>query len=107
MTPEPFPAAGPVIQSHVAAAVLALGIGAFRPAAPKGDARHKMSGYIWVASMAYVCLSGFFIYKIRLIGPFSPIHFLSAFTLLALCRAVLSARRGDIGAPCGKSTGSP
>jgi len=96
VTFEPFLAAGPVIQSHVMAAALALGVGAFQLAAPKGGARHRLSGYIWVALMVYICLSGFFIHEIRMLGPFSPIHLLSAFTLLALFWAVLSARRGDI-----------
>ena len=41
-------------------------------------------------------VSGFFIHGLRLVGPFSPIHLLSAITLVSLWHAIRAARRGDI-----------
>jgi len=53
-------------------------------------------GRAWVTAMAVVALSSFAIFEIRLLGPFSPIHLLSLFTLVQLGVAVRAARRGDI-----------
>ena len=46
--------------------------------------------------MAIVAFSGFFIHVLKLVGPFSPIHLLSALTLASLWYAIRAARRGDI-----------
>jgi uncharacterized membrane protein len=43
--------------------------------------------------MAVIAISSFWIHDIRLIGPFSPIHLLSIFTLAILPLAVWHARR--------------
>jgi len=43
--------------------------------------------------MALVAVSSFWIHDIRMIGPFSPIHLLSIFTLAMLVVAVMHARR--------------
>ena len=50
-------------------------------------------GYAWVALMLVVALSSFWIQQLRVIGPFSPIHLLSIFTLIVLPIAVWRARR--------------
>ena len=42
--------------------------------------------------MAAIAISSFWIHEIRLLGPFSPIHALSIFTLVMLPLAVLHAR---------------
>jgi uncharacterized membrane protein len=43
--------------------------------------------------MATIAISSFWIHSIRLVGPFSPIHLLSIFTLVMLPLAVLHAHR--------------
>jgi uncharacterized membrane protein len=49
-----------------------------------------------VILLALIALSSFFIHEIRLIGPFSPIHLLSIFTLVMLPLAVAHARRHEV-----------
>jgi uncharacterized membrane protein len=93
---EPLLQASPVIQIHAAAAILALVIGALVLFRRKGDTPHKRLGKVWVGLMAVVALSSFFIWEIRLVGLFSPIHVLSVFTLFLLYRGVSYARRKQI-----------
>ncbi|MXZ81039.1 MAG: DUF2306 domain-containing protein, partial [Gammaproteobacteria bacterium] len=53
-------------------------------------------GGIWVALMAGVAISGFWIHEIRLFGPFSPIHLLSVLTLSILIFSMVCVRIGRI-----------
>jgi uncharacterized membrane protein len=85
--------ASPVIQAHAYAAFAAIGLGAAQLAAPKGTTPHRFVGWIWATLMLAVVLTSFFIHTIRTIGPFSPIHFLSLFTLITVPLAVFAARR--------------
>ena len=97
MSLDPLLHASPIIQIHAAAAVAALLLGGwvlFRR--KKGDSPHRAMGKVWVALMALVALSSFFIWEIRLVGLFSPIHLLSIFTLFMLYRGVSFARRHNI-----------
>ena len=89
----PIFTASPVIQLHLFAALIALGLGAVQLSARKGGGQHHWRGYSWVGLMAVVAASSFFIYEIRLWGLFSPIHLLSLFTLVSLYMAVQAARR--------------
>lgn len=89
---------GPVIVAHALAAMLAVAIGGVQLASPKGTVLHRSAGYVWVAAMALVALSSFFIHELRVIGLFSPIHLLSILTLYAIWRAVTLARAGRIAA---------
>jgi uncharacterized membrane protein len=68
-----------------------LGIVQF--AAPKGTIPHRALGWIWVALMAVVAVTAFFIHEIRLWGPWSPIHLIAIFTLVMLPLGVWHARR--------------
>jgi uncharacterized membrane protein len=86
--------ASPVIQAHAYAAFGAIGLGAAQLAAPKGTMPHRLVGWTWTMLMLVVVLSSFLIHTIRTIGPFSPIHFLSLFTLITVPLAVYAARRG-------------
>jgi uncharacterized membrane protein len=61
--------------------------------APKGTLPHRTIGYVWVALMATVAATSFWIHDLRLWGPWSPIHILSIITLGTLPLAVLHARR--------------
>jgi len=93
MTLEPLLGAAPVIQIHAFAAIGAFALGLVQFAAPKGTLPHRTIGWVWVALMAAIAVSSFWIHSIRLIGPFSPIHALSIFTLVMLPLAVLHAHR--------------
>ncbi len=96
MTLEPLLSAPLAIQLHVATVLPAAVIGAYILARPKGTALHRLFGRVWIGLMVVTALSSFFIHTIRLIGPFSPIHALSVFTLIGAFQAVQAARRGDI-----------
>jgi uncharacterized membrane protein len=99
-TPREFPMslaplldAAPAIPVHAFAAMAAFALGLVQFAAPKGTLPHRTVGWIWVALMATVAASSFWIHEIRLLGPWSPIHLLSIFTLIVLPIAVWRARR--------------
>jgi len=77
-------------------ALTAVVLGGIQLATEKGTRLHRALGYVWVLMMAYVALSSFFIFELRIIGPFSPIHLLSILVLYSLWHGVRAARRGDI-----------
>ena len=93
MTLAPLLSASPAIQFHAFAAMAAFALGLVQFAAPKGTLPHRTVGWIWVALMAVVSASAFFIHEIRLWGPWSPIHLLAIFTLVMLPIAVVHAHR--------------
>jgi len=93
MTLTPLLNAAPVIQLHAFAAMAAFGLGAVQFAAPKGTLPHRTIGWIWVTLMVVVAASSFSIHELRMIGPFSPIHLLSIFTLVTVPLAVFAAHR--------------
>ncbi|MGL4242312.1 MAG: DUF2306 domain-containing protein [Beijerinckiaceae bacterium] len=92
----PLLEADPAIQVHVAAAVIAIGLGGWQFLAPKGTIPHRLIGWIWVTLLAAICLSSFFIPGSWHIGPVSVFHVLSAYTLWALAMGALAARRHDV-----------
>jgi uncharacterized membrane protein len=96
MSLAPLLQAEPVIQIHAFAAMGAFALGIIQFAAPKGTLPHRTIGWIWVTLMTVIAASSFFIHEIKLVGPFSPIHLLSIFTLVMLPLAVLHARRHDV-----------
>jgi uncharacterized membrane protein len=96
MSLAPLLNAAPVIQVHAFAAMAAFALGIVQLAAPKGTLPHRTMGWIWVALMVVIAGSSFWIHQIRLIGPFSPIHLLSIFTLVMLPLAVLHAHRHNV-----------
>ncbi len=91
LTHAPLP-----IQLHVACAVLALVIGTAMLFWRKGTPLHKALGRIWIGLMLGVSLSSFLISEIRLLGPYSPIHILSLFTLFGLWGGWQAIRAGDV-----------
>jgi uncharacterized membrane protein len=93
MTLAPLLEATPAIQFHAFAAMAAFGLGVVQLAAPKGTLPHRTIGFLWVALMAVVAVSAFFIHQIRLWGPWSPIHLLAIFTLILLPIAVWRAHQ--------------
>src|SRR5262245_5741546 len=92
MSLAPLLEAAPTIPLHAFAAMAAFLLGLVQFAAPKGTLPHRTLGWIWVGLMAIVAISSFWIHTIRLVGPFSPIHLLSIFTLAVLPLAVRRAR---------------
>lgn len=86
--------ASPVIQLHLAAALLALGLGAVILSSRRGTPRHKQLGWAWVALMLVVAVSSFFIRAI-FPGHFSPIHLLSLLTLASLPFAIWRIKSRD------------
>ena len=91
-----FLGAPALIQLHAVLAVAAIILGGVQFAMPKGTPAHRLLGRIWVACMAIVALSSFFIHEIRMFGLFSVIHLLSVLTLVTLWQAIRLVRRGDI-----------
>ena len=96
MSLAPLLDAAPQIPLHAFAAMAAFVLGLVQFAAPKGTLPHRTIGWIWVALMALMALvagSSFWIHQIRLLGPWSPIHLLSIFTLVMLPLGVWMAHR--------------
>jgi uncharacterized membrane protein len=98
MSFAPLLDAMPPIPLHAFAAMAAFVLGVVQFAAPKGTLPHRTLGWIWVALMAAVALSSFWIHQIRLFGPWSPIHLLSIFTLVMLPLGVWRAHRHQVSA---------
>ena len=93
MTLAPLLDAAPAIPLHAFAAMTAFVLGLVQFAAPKGTLPHRTLGWIWVLLMAAVAISSFWIQQLRIVGPWSPIHLLSIFTLIMLPLAVWQAHR--------------
>ena|SRR5579872_6332830 len=96
MSLAPLIDAAPAIPLHAFAAMGAFVLGLVQFAAPKGTLPHRTLGWIWVALMATVAISSFWIHQLRLLGPFSPIHLLSIFTLTMLPLAVWKAHSHQV-----------
>lgn len=98
MSLDPLLAAKPAIVLHAFAAMAAFLLGTLQLLRPKGTSSHRVFGWAWVVLMAVVALSSFWIHDLRQIGPFSFIHGLSIFALVALPFAVGHARKHDVAA---------
>ena len=96
MNLAPLLDAAPAIPLHAFAAMAAFVLGIVQFAAPTGTLPHRTIGWIWVALMAFVAASSFWIHQIRLLGPWSPIHLLSIFTPVMLVVGVVAARGHNI-----------
>lgn len=91
----PFLAAAPVVQIHIAAALLALIGGTVVALMRKGTARHRQIGYVFSAGMLVTAITSFWIARS---GHYSWIHLLSVLTLVTLPMAIIMRRRGNISA---------
>ncbi len=69
-------------------------LGALQFGTRAGARSHRGLGYAWVGLMLIVTLSSFFISANPVIGRFSWIHGLSAFTTIMLIAGVSAAWRG-------------
>jgi uncharacterized membrane protein len=93
MSLAPLLDAAPAIPVHAFAALAAFVLGIVQFAAPKGTLPHRTIGWLWVLLMLGVTGSSFWIHKIKLWGPWSPIHLLSIFTLIMVPLGVWRAHR--------------
>ena len=84
----------PVILIHVAAAFVALGLGALLFLRRKGTATHGWMGRAWAVLMLAAAISSFWITGKD--GQYSWIHGLSVFVTVAIPFAVYFAIRGNI-----------
>jgi uncharacterized membrane protein len=91
MSLAPLLDAAPAIPLHAFSAMAAFALGIVQFTAPKGTLPHRTLGWVWVLLMASVAASSFWIHQLRLVGPWSPIHLLSIFTLTMLPLAVWRA----------------
>ncbi|NKX44414.1 DUF2306 domain-containing protein [Roseicyclus persicicus] len=83
---------------HLWPALLALGLGPVALYRRRCDAWHKAAGYAWVAVMALVAGSAFWLQAgvLPVAFGFGPIHLLSLVVLHGLWRGVAAARAGDV-----------
>lgn len=80
----------PVVVLHVALASAALVLGGVMLTSRKGAPFHRAAGWVWIALMAGVAGSSFFLTS--LMGHLSPIHISSALTLALLPFAAHAAK---------------
>ncbi len=80
------------VQLHVIGAIEALCLTPFVLLRRRRDRLHRWLGYAWVTNLAMAALTSFMIMELRVIGPFSPIHILSALTLIWLWQAITAIR---------------
>lgn len=90
-----FDAVPVAIQIHIVAACAALLIGPFALYRRKRDRLHRCAGYLWIVAMAVAAIGSFWINGFAVIGPFSPIHALSAYALVTLATGLHAIRTGD------------
>lgn len=93
---SPFFSAPIPVQVHAAIALTLIPLTITIFLIPRGTTWHKRLGWIWVIGMALTALSSFGISELRLVGPYSPIHLLSVFTLAALVYAIVNIRRRNV-----------
>lgn len=92
---EPVLSASMAVQVHIASALSAFVIGATLMLAPKGLRFHRTLGWAWVVAMTITAGSSFFI--TGMMGSnYSPIHALSAWTMIGLPFGIAAVRRRNI-----------
>lgn len=96
MTLTPLLHSAPMIQLHVAAALLSVALLPLTLFRRRRDRVHKVAGYVWILAMLVTALSSFWINGIRMVGPFSPIHILSVVTVVNVIWALVEVKRRNI-----------
>ena len=100
MTFDPIVYAPPIVQIHLAAALLALGFGAIMWLRPKGTKSHKMIGRVFMILMLVTALTAIFIREINR-GHFSWIHIFVPLTLVGVGQALWAIKNRNIKAHIG------
>ena len=96
MNLAPLLDAPPVIQMHVAPALLSVVVGPVAIFRRSRDIVHRVAGRVWIVSMAVTAISSFWISEDPMFGRFSIIHVLSVVTLVSLVSAFRAIRAGDV-----------
>lgn len=83
---------------HVAFAVGALLVAVVQFSGAKGNRRHRLLGWVWVALMSGVAATSVFIrdYGMPNLFGYTPIHLFTVLTIVTLPLAVVHARRHDV-----------
>ena len=97
---DPVTSAPPVIQIHLAAALLALGLGIVMWRRPKGTKSHKLTGRLFMALMLITAASAIFIQEINN-GHYSWIHIFVPLTLIGIVQALWAIKNRNIKAHIG------
>ena len=84
-----------VLWLHLATIMLALALTPVMLLRRKGDRRHRVLGYVWVAAMAGTALISFAM-RFSNNGNFSVIHIISVWTLINVPLIVIRARQHDM-----------
>lgn len=77
---------------HLTTVFLALPLGIAQLVLPKGTMRHRIVGYVWCVLMVVTALVSFTVNTLTPQLPFSPIHALSALTLVTIPWIIYNAR---------------
>jgi uncharacterized membrane protein len=93
----------PVVAVHLAAALLALVVGAVVVARRKGTRPHKAWGRLWVALILTTAITSLWIPAFL---HFSWIHILTAITLVSVASALWAIRHGNIAGHRGAMIGT-
>lgn len=80
---------------HLSTVIPAIPLGLYIFLTRKGGARHKLLGKIWLGLMGTTAVATLFVRNMES-GGFSFIHIFSLLTLIAIPRAIITARRGQI-----------
>jgi uncharacterized membrane protein len=96
MSLQPISDAPAIIQIHIATVLLAICLTPCVLLTQKGSVLHRRLGTAWVLAMACTAFSSLFVYTIRMMGPFSPIHLLSLLTFVMLFLGWRAARQHQI-----------
>lgn len=97
MSLDPLLDAPLAIQLHIAAAVPAVLLGPIVLFRRARDRLHKRLGYVWIASIAALSLSGLMIPSdFPVIGRFGPIHLFCLLALWGIGDGLIRIRRGDV-----------
>jgi uncharacterized membrane protein len=96
MTLTPILTASPLVQAHLATALVALALTPAMALMRKGTPRHKAIGWVWVGAMVVTSLTALAIPSAFNGWRFSPIHALSLVTLFSLTMSIRARRAGNI-----------
>ncbi len=95
MTLTPILTASPLVQAHLATALVALALTPAMALMRKGTPRHKAIGWVWVGAMVVTSLTALAIPSAFNGWRFSPIHALSLVTLFSLTMSIRARRAGN------------
>jgi uncharacterized membrane protein len=102
--PGPLLSAPWAVQLHVAAAGVALVVGAVILLLPKGTGFHRLLGWSWVSAMIVVAATSIMMIAVFRTG-INPLHIFTAVTAISLWAGLSGIRRGNVGQHAGSMAG--